>query len=188
MDTTDKSLKDRAIDIKGKEYVLVKDRVLYFNEVYPNGSITTERLSEGDREIIKATVYPDCDKPNRFFTWYSQAQRGKGLINQTAALENCESSAVWRALAFLGIGVIDSIASVDEINKAENTAKAEEKPADKKAELPRFNAPELEKLKGATEYLKKFEKSIDLITDLQTKFRISDTKKREIAEVWARVN
>lgn len=46
MDTTDKSLKARAIDIKGKEYVLVKDRVLYFNEVYPNGSITTERLSE----------------------------------------------------------------------------------------------------------------------------------------------
>lgn len=68
MDTTDKSLKDRAIDIKGKDYVLVKDRVLYFNEVYPNGSITTERLSEGDREIIKAIVYPDCDKPNRFFT------------------------------------------------------------------------------------------------------------------------
>lgn len=69
MDTTDKSLKDRAIDIKGKDYVLVADRVLYFNEVYPNGSITTERLTpENGVEIIKATVYPDCDKPARFFT------------------------------------------------------------------------------------------------------------------------
>lgn len=188
MDTTDKSLKARAIDIKGKEYVLVKDRVLYFNEVYPNGSITTERLSEWDREIIKAVVYPDCDKPNRFFTGYSQAQRGKGLINQTAALENCESSAVGRALAFLGIGVIDSIASVDEINKAENSAKVEENKAeDTKEELPRFNKPEIEKLKGATEYLKKFEKSADLIDDLLTKFRISNDRKREIADVWASV-
>ena len=35
--TEDKSLKDRAIDIKWKKYVLVSDRVLYFNENYPNG-------------------------------------------------------------------------------------------------------------------------------------------------------
>jgi hypothetical protein len=43
---TDKQLTNKAIDIKGKKYVLVSDRVLYFNETYPNGSITTERLSE----------------------------------------------------------------------------------------------------------------------------------------------
>ena len=41
--TTDKSLKDKAIDIKGKKYVLVSDRVLYFNENYPNGCIQTTR-------------------------------------------------------------------------------------------------------------------------------------------------
>ena len=43
--TEDKSLKNRAIDIKGKKYVLVSDRVLYFNENYPNGSIQTTRES-----------------------------------------------------------------------------------------------------------------------------------------------
>jgi hypothetical protein len=37
---------DKAIKIKGKDYVLVKDRVLAFNEYYPNGCIITERLSE----------------------------------------------------------------------------------------------------------------------------------------------
>ena len=33
---TDKQLTNKAIDIKGKKYVLVSDRVLYFNDTYPN--------------------------------------------------------------------------------------------------------------------------------------------------------
>lgn len=117
-------LKDKAIDIKGKKYVLVSDRVLYFNENYPNGCIQTVRETIWDMEVIKAVVCPDCDVPWRVFTWYSQAKRWDGFINKTSALENAETSAVGRALAFMWIWVIDSIASVDEINKAENTAKA----------------------------------------------------------------
>lgn len=119
-------LKDKAIDIKGKKYVLVSDRVLYFNEHYPNWCIQTVREfdEKNNREVVKAIVCPDCSKPDRVFTWYSQAVWGEWFINKTAALENAESSSVWRALAFMWIGVIDSIASVDEINKAENTAKA----------------------------------------------------------------
>jgi len=117
-----KELKDKAISIKGKEYVLVKDRVLAFNEVYKNGCIITERLSEWDREIFKATVIPDCANPERKFTWYSQAKwaedKGKMDINITAAMENAETSAVGRALAMMGIWVIDSIASADEMRKA----------------------------------------------------------------------
>lgn len=120
---TDKQLTNKAIDIKGKKYVLVSDRVLYFNETYPNWSITTQRIMNEDWtvEVIKATVCPDCDKPNRVFTWYSQAKWWEGFINKTSALENAETSAVGRALAFMWIWVIDSIASMDEINKATNT-------------------------------------------------------------------
>jgi hypothetical protein len=33
-----------TIDIKGKDYVLVKDRVLFFNKEYPNGAIQTQRI------------------------------------------------------------------------------------------------------------------------------------------------
>ena len=116
-------LKDKAIDIKGKKYVLVSDRVLYFNEHYPNWCIQTVRETIWDMEVIKAVVCPDCAVPWRVFTGYSQAKRWDGFINKTSALENAETSAVGRALAFMGIWVIDSIASVDEINKAENTTK-----------------------------------------------------------------
>jgi len=111
-----KDLKDKAIDFKGKLYVLVSDRVLYFNETYPDGSIITELVSQADADlvIIKATVKPN---EKQTFTGYSQATWGEGYINKTSALENAETSAVGRALAFMGIGVIESIASADEINK-----------------------------------------------------------------------
>lgn len=113
-----KSLVEKAIDFKGKKYVLVADRVLYFNETYPKGCITTELVSATDSNDVtmKAEVYPDGIS-GRMFTGYSQATWGEGYINQTSALENAETSAVGRALAFMGIGVIESIASIDEIKK-----------------------------------------------------------------------
>lgn len=118
----DKSLKEKAVDIKGKAYVQVSDRILYFNETYPNGSITTQLLSKPEdvRVVVQATVVPDIKNAVRFFTGLAQEVVGEGYINKTSALENAETSAVGRALALMGIGVIESIASVDEINKANN--------------------------------------------------------------------
>jgi hypothetical protein len=115
------NLIDKAVDIKGKKYVLVSDRILYFNEHYPNGSINTELISQPEAKniIVKATVYPNPQESTvRAFTGHSQATIGDGYINKTSALENAETSAVGRALAMMGIGVIDSIASVDEMKKA----------------------------------------------------------------------
>lgn len=118
--TPSKQLLKRAIDIKGKKYVLVSDRVLYFNENFPNGSIKTE-IIELDHEniLIRAVITPDTDKPERFFVGHARETFGLGSINQTSVTENAETSAVGRGLAMMGIGVIDSISSVDEINKAQ---------------------------------------------------------------------
>lgn len=119
-----KDLTEKAIDFKGKKYVLVADRVIYFNEEYPKGSITTELITSPDSNdvIIKATVKPT---PEQTFTGYSQASFDDttSFVNKTSALENAETSAVGRALAFMGIGVIDSIASIDEIKKTTYPAK-----------------------------------------------------------------
>lgn len=121
-----------TISIKGRDYVLVKDRITFFNDTYPNGSIRTEIHSYTNGQVIvKATVIPDIEKPDRIFTGYSQAKESDGMVNKTAALENAESSAVGRALAMMGIGVIDSIASADEMTKAtsapDNSAEAFER-------------------------------------------------------------
>lgn len=128
----EKNLKEKAISIKGKQYVLVSDRVIYFNEQYPNGCIQTIKLDAQDRVEFKAVVVPDVEKPQRVFTGHSQAVWGEGYINKTSAMENAETSAVGRALAMMGIGVIDSIASVDEINKA----KVQETQIDTSLEIP----------------------------------------------------
>jgi len=120
----DKQLKDKTINFKGKEYVEVKERVKYFNDTYPNGSIVTIHMEHPDKEYFKAIVTPDCDKPNRIFTGHSQASFSDttSFVNKTSATENAETSAVGRALALMGIGVIDSIASMDEINKTTYTS------------------------------------------------------------------
>ena len=114
----DKSLADKAIKIKGKDYVQVADRIKYFNDEYPAGAIITEILSslDSDTFVVKASVYPQ--ESDRRFTGHSQAKIGQGMVNTTAALENAETSAVGRALAMMGIGVIEGVASVDEIHKA----------------------------------------------------------------------
>ena len=115
-----KDLKEKAIDIHGKEYVLVSDRVIYFNDTYKNGCIQTQLISkpDSDQVVVKAKVTPDSSDSDRFFTGYSQAVIGSSNVNKTAALENAETSAVGRALGMMGIGVLDSIASADEMNKA----------------------------------------------------------------------
>jgi hypothetical protein len=130
----EKSLEDKAIDIKGSKYVLVSDRVTYFNEQYPNGSIRTELISDptSDIIVIKGIVTPDVEKPARTFEDYAQEIIGSSFINKTSAMENASTSAIGRCLAYMGIGVIDSIASVDEIHKANNRSSGATKKATEK--------------------------------------------------------
>lgn len=122
--SSEKSLEQKAISIKGKKYILVSDRVLYFNETYTNGSIVTDYTLENDTYVVKAVVRPDLKNADRYFTGMSQATIGDGMVNKTAALENAETSAVGRALGMMGIGVIESIASADELNKATGSSGA----------------------------------------------------------------
>ncbi len=122
-----KDLKDKAVKIKGKDYVLVKDRILALAE---KGEYSIETnydyFPERKMWVVKATLAIK----GHSFTGLAQELEGEGYINKTSALENAETSAVGRACAMAGIGVIDSIASVDEINKAQtrefNTSKAGE--------------------------------------------------------------
>ncbi len=117
----------KTIDIKGKDYVMVHERIRYFNETYTNGMILPILMTpidkvniKGETIVVKAIITPDCANDTRYFTAYSQEVVADGYINETSALENCETSAVGRALGMMGIGIIGSFASADEVKKAQN--------------------------------------------------------------------
>lgn len=114
-----------TIKIKGKDYITVATRVAHFNQEYQNGRIKTTLLTPPDSNmvIIKAEITPDVDKPTRYFTGLSQAKWDDthSPVNKAAAIENCETSAVGRALGFMGIGSTEDIRSADEMNKASYT-------------------------------------------------------------------
>lgn len=170
----DQTLQDKAIQIKGKDYVLVKDRIIYFNETYPDGSIKTSLISSPDADVvvIKAEVVPSVSSPDRSFTGYSQARWGDGYINASSALENAETSAVGRALAMMGIGVIDSVASGDEINKAESDIK------------PWLNEPELSDVLDGLANAKDEAKLNQISKELKVRYKLSKSTKETLRSVY----
>lgn len=107
-----------TMNIKGKQYVMVKDRVAAFRSVCPEGAITTEIVhTDGVTVTVKATV---ADETGRILAAaHAQEKYNSTTINKTSALENCETSAVGRALGLLGIGIDDSFASANEVQTAQ---------------------------------------------------------------------
>jgi hypothetical protein len=118
--------KFNTVNLKGKEYVMVNDRILAFRKLYPTWAIVTElvKFSEGIC-IVKATVLDEDGNPKA--SGHAYEKEGSSFINKTSYLENCETSAVGRALGFLGIGIETSIASAEEVANAIKQQK-EDKP------------------------------------------------------------
>jgi hypothetical protein len=106
----------KTIQIKGREYVTVSERVKYFREHYPDGRIETRIVSNNDGLIImKAYIY---DNNVLVSTGTAYEVQSSSFINKTSYIENCETSAVGRALGFLGIGIDADIASAEEVKQA----------------------------------------------------------------------
>ena len=107
----------KTIDIKGKSYVQVNERLIHFRREYEGWSISSELLSnEGGKAIIKATITDD--KSIVRATGLAMEVEGAGFINKTSHIENCETSAWGRALGCLGIGIEESVASFEEVGNA----------------------------------------------------------------------
>ena len=180
------NLNDKAIKIQGKSYVLVSDRILYFNETYKEGCITTDLVKYEDKQIIiKATVYPEWLQ-GRTFTGYSQSIEWQGYINKTSALENAETSAVGRALAMMGIGVIDSIASVDEINKAKG-AWALSTTSDW-LDKPNFWKRNMDNLKSAIEKWERKKNKEETLAYLEATYNLKDDARWWTEEYFDRLD
>lgn len=84
-----------------KDYVDVAERIRSFYERFPEGSIQTELVRlEGEMAIFKAMVYRDREDTFPTTGW-AYEREGVGHVNRTSFIENCETSAIGRALANL---------------------------------------------------------------------------------------
>lgn len=155
-------------DIKGKPYIPVTQRVLAFWELFPTGAIITEKLSDdGKRCDFKASVYIDGHVVS---TGHAYEYQGGGMVNKTSYVENCETSAIGRALGILGIGSTESIASADEVARA---IEQQESP------LEAAPKPEYQGVKGAKQRLWKAIQNYAAATGKDANAIVSEEKERE---------
>lgn len=104
-----------------KDYVEVNVRIERFYQKYPNGRINTHIESNDNGVVImKADVYRDMSDAFPSSTGHAYEKEGSSYINKTSYIENCETSAVGRALAILGFEIKKSVASKEEVANAQH--------------------------------------------------------------------
>ncbi len=111
-----KSLDGQTISIHGKSYATVSLRIGVARRVLGTAlDIVTKIVSiDANTVVMQSDIYVDGKHVS---TGHAEEKRTASKINQTSALENCETSATGRALAFLGF-ISDGIASAEEVSTA----------------------------------------------------------------------
>jgi len=109
----------KTINIKGKNYITVNERLKHFRTepTFKGWQINEQLVHIDEKEgIFKVTI---CDtKGVEMASAHSQEYRDSSYINKTSFVENGFTSALGRALGYLGIGIDTSIASANEVQNA----------------------------------------------------------------------
>jgi|TARA_R100000501_G_C2601524_1_gene98486 hypothetical protein len=107
----------KTVDIKGKQYVTVNERIKYFREKFTGYSLISDiKELNANGVIIRAVILND--KGQEVASGIAHENKDSNYINKTSFIENCETSAWGRALGNFGIGIDASVASADEIANA----------------------------------------------------------------------
>lgn len=120
---------------KLEDYEPVEDRIKKFYKDYPDGRILTKIESDdGERIIIKASLYKGIKyssgpiEDSVWTTGLAEEVRGEGFVNKASAVENCETSAIGRALANANYAGRKR-ASREEMEKVERQTETKDKTA-----------------------------------------------------------
>ena len=100
------------------DYETVEVRLEKFIKDYPDFRIATElEVCEKDRYIVKAYLFKDAQQGLALSTGLAEEKVTDRGVNQTSALENCETSAIGRALANAGYAAKGKRPSREEMSK-----------------------------------------------------------------------
>ena len=174
--------KFKTTNIRGKQYVEVNERIKFFRQEdeYKNWTLSTEFTAlDSDMCVCKAIV---ANPEQRIIaSGHAHETQGSSNINKTSYVENCETSAIGRALAMMGIGIDTSIASANEVNEAiakQDDTSLSSKPA--KATPSKGAAKSTRSTKAAAKDPELMSKAIDYIksqTDKAKAFKFFMDKK-----------
>lgn len=151
-----------SFDLSNYEPVATRIDKFYAN--YPTGRILTEIVMHPSEQhktwVVCATVYRD-DDPTPAATGFAEETPGAGNVNRTSALENCETSAIGRALANLNFATkgqqrpsreemqkakqVEPLASDEQIADLKQLFEdidVEDRPTAKQAFVERFGLPQ----------------------------------------------
>jgi len=170
--------KFKTTNIRGKQYVEVNERIKFFRaeQQYNFWTISTEvTILDNNEECICRCVIADLEQ-RVIATGHAHEVKGSSNINKTSYVENCETSAIGRALGVLGIGIDTSIASANEVKDAIAKQSAPEKPKKESSVDDDYQK--------AVDYLKKSDDKMDSWSKIekQSKTKFNDEQYNRLAE------
>jgi len=109
----------KTINIKGKQYVEVNERLKYFRANFKDYSLTSEITHiDSSMCVVKAEIVSPDGRV--VASGHAHEVQSSSYINKTSYVENCETSSWGRCLGNFGIGIDSSVASADEVKMAIN--------------------------------------------------------------------
>jgi len=170
--------KFKTTNIRGKQYVEVNERIKFFRQEdeYKNWTISTEFTALDSEMCVCKCIIADVNQ-RVIATGHAHEERSASHINKTSYVENCETSAIGRALAMMGIGIDTSIASANEVTDA--IAKQEDDSLSSKPAPPVENIMEkaVGYLKSASNKKEAFDQVVAKYGEQLTKKQVDGLKK-----------
>jgi hypothetical protein len=161
----------KTINIKGKDYITVNERLKFFrnSDEFKGWQIVEDLIHIDEKEgIFKVTILNT--EGQQIASAHSQEYRDSSYINKTSFVENGFTSALGRALGYLGIGIDTSIASANEV---QNAVKNQDNKEDKKwLTESQLNATLKASKEQAEKVLNSFKMKKEYREQIKTKFNI----------------